>query len=200
MTAERDVRGAGEDEEADANGGRASGAQPSAGSQGGGISIGHLAGGAVASGEGATAEDRSERVGAPPGPAPGGVATPVPLPPMSPGPGAISVGTMTGGAAAAGRSAKAVDHSRQLISASPELVAAVRLLRAQLPLLAREPADGIDEVDGQLADVEGEIERSGQAERGRLERLRALLTSGSTVAGGLAAAVAVVQAIVQLLG
>ncbi|MCM2426635.1 hypothetical protein [Streptomyces sp. RKAG337] len=163
---------------------------------GGGVSVGRLSGGAVASGYRSSAEDRSERIGSPP-PDDGPAAAPA-VPP--PGPGGISVGTMTGGAVAAGREASAVDASRQLISASPELMTAVRLLRAQLPLLARTEDDGLDEVEGELADVAGEIDRTGRAERGRLERLRSLLVSGSTAAGGLASAFAVVQAIAQLLG
>ncbi|MCZ4099581.1 hypothetical protein C8250_026110 [Streptomyces sp. So13.3] len=88
----------------------------------------------------------------------------------------------------------------QLVFASPELMTAVRLLRAQLPLPARSEDDGLDEVEGELADVAGEIDRTGRAERGRLERLRSLLISGSTAAGGLASAFAVVQAIAQPLG
>ncbi|MDJ0340545.1 hypothetical protein QMK19_11040 [Streptomyces sp. H10-C2] len=163
---------------------------------GGGVSIGRLTGGAVASGHGSSAEDRSERIGSPP--ADDGPAGAPAVPP--PGAGGISVGSMTGGAVAAGRESRAVDASRQLISASPELATAVRLLRAQLPLLTRSEDDGIDELDGELADVAGEIDRTGQAERGRLERLRALLTGGSAAVGGLASAFAVVQAIVQLLG
>lgn len=163
---------------------------------GGGVSIGRMSGGAVASGYRSSAEDRSERIGSPP-PDDGPAVTPA-VP--SPRAGGVSVGSMTGGAVAAGREASAVDASRQLISASPELVTAIRLLRAQLPLLARTEDDGIDAVDGELADVAGEIDRTGQAERGRLERLRSLLVSGSTAAGGLASAFAVVQAIAQLLG
>ncbi|NEA59980.1 hypothetical protein G3I60_38950 [Streptomyces sp. SID13666] len=91
----------------------------------------------------------------------------------------------------------------QLVFASPELMTAVRLPRAQLPLPARSEDNGLDEVEGELADVAGEIDRTdrtGRAERGRLERLRSLLISGSTAAGGLASAVAVVQAIAQPLG
>ncbi|MCZ4120679.1 hypothetical protein [Streptomyces sp. H39-S7] len=163
---------------------------------GGGISIGRMSGGAAASGYQASAEDRSERIGTPP-PDDGPVAVPTVAPP---GAGGISVGTMSGGAVAAGRDSRAVDASHQLISASPELMTAVRLLRAQLPLLARTEGDRLDEVEGELAGVSGELDRTGRAERGRLERLRALLVGGSTAAGGLASALAVVQAIAQLLG
>lgn len=169
------------------------GAAPDAG---GGISVGRMSGGAVASGYRSSAEDRSARIGSPP-PDDGPAAVP-PVPP--PGAGGISVGTMTGGAVAAGRESSAVDASRQLVSASPELVTALRLLRAQLPLLARTRDDRLDEVEGELADVAGEIDRTGRAERGRLERLRSLLAGGGTAAGGLASAFAVAQAIAQLLG
>ncbi|MEU3461499.1 hypothetical protein ABZ721_16355 [Streptomyces sp. NPDC006733] len=166
----------------------------SARAAGGGISIGRMSGGAVASGHRSSAEDRSERIGTPP-PDDGPAAAPA-----APGAGGISVGSMSGGAVAAGRESRAVDASRQLIAASPELVTAVRLLRAQLPLLARTEDDHLDEVAEELADVAHEIDRTGRTERGRLERLRSLLTVGGTAAGGLASALAVVQAIAQLLG
>ncbi|MFD0382787.1 hypothetical protein ACFQ2B_11650 [Streptomyces stramineus] len=113
--------------------------------------------------------------------------------------GGIAVGEVLGGALAAGREAEAVDASRELLSVPPGLLAAVRELRGQLPLFTRAEGDGLDAVDGELAELEEEAGRTGRAERGRLERLRALLTGGTTAVGGLASAFAVVQAISQLL-
>ncbi|MFE0047826.1 hypothetical protein [Streptomyces albireticuli] len=165
--------------------------------KGGGIVIGRMTGGAAASGEKARAEDRSERVGTPAARDAG--LTPVPVPAGAPGAGGIAVGEQSGGALASGREAEAVDASRELLSLSPELLTAVRELRGQLPLLARAEGDGLDDVDGELAGLEATAVRDGRAERGRLVRLRALLTGGATAAGGLASALAVVQAITQLL-
>ncbi|MEU0940156.1 hypothetical protein [Embleya sp. NPDC005971] len=155
-----------------------------------------MTGGAVAGGYRATAEDRSERVGS----WEASAGTDVPCPSVPPSSSGVSVGTMAGGAVAAGWEARAVDASRRLISASPELVGSLEVLRSQLPLLARTQDDGIDEVAGQLAAIEGEIANGGQTERHRLERLRMLLTGGGTVAGGLASALAVVESITQMLG
>ncbi|WP_126638196.1 hypothetical protein [Embleya hyalina] len=155
-----------------------------------------MTGGAVAGGYRATAEDRSERVGSWEVPA----GTDVPPPFASPPSSGVGIGTMAGGAVAAGREAKAVDASRRMLSASPELVGSLEVLRSQLPLLVRTQDDGIDEVVGQLAAIEGQIANGGQTERHRLERLRTLLTGGGTVAGGLASALAVVQSITQMLG
>ncbi|MGA5133135.1 hypothetical protein ACPCTO_25350 [Streptomyces olivoreticuli] len=163
--------------------------------QGGGIAIGRMTGGAVASGRKARAEDRSERV-ARPAPRGDGLA---PVPQQAPGEGGIAVGELEGGALAAGPEAEAVDSTREPLPVPPALLTAVRELRGQLPLLARAEGDGLDAVDGELADLEEEAERTGRADRGRLERLRSLLTGGATVAAGLASALAVVQAISQLL-
>ncbi|MBT2384803.1 hypothetical protein [Streptomyces sp. ISL-11] len=165
------------------------------GGGGGGIVIGRMSGGAVASGRKARAEDRSERVARP---AERDAAL-VPVPSRPPGEGAIAAGEVVGGALAAGPEAEAVDSSRELLAVPPELLAAVRELRGHLPLLARTDGDGLDEVEGQLAGLEEEAAPAGRAERGRLVRLRALLGGGATAAGGLASALAVVQAISQLL-
>ncbi|MFG2224537.1 hypothetical protein [Streptomyces sp. NPDC048644] len=182
------------------DGGRRTAGEPArtGGADRGGIAIGLMTGGAVAAGERARAEDRSDRA---PAPAP---AAPAPAG-ATPPPSGIAIGTMTGGAVAAGPEAHALDASRRPVLASPELVRALAELRAELPVAAT-GSDGhgdghaIAELTDQLTLVEGGIARTQQAERGRLERLRALLTSGSTLAGGLASAVAVVQAISALLG
>ncbi|MEU5422748.1 hypothetical protein ACFY1P_27530 [Streptomyces sp. NPDC001407] len=163
--------------------------------RGGGIAIGRMTGGAVASGRQARAEDRSERVARP---APGGGAL-APVPGRAPGEGGVAVGELEGGAVAAGHGAEAVDAAREPLPVPAALLLAVRELRGQLPLLARSEDDGLDAVDEELADLEEEATRTGRADRGRLERLRSLLTGGATVAAGLASALAVVQAITQLL-
>ena len=162
---------------------------------GGGIVIGRMTGGAAASGRKARAEDRSERVARPAE----RDALLVPVPARMPGEGGIAAGEVSGGALAAGPEAEAVDASREPLPVTPELLAAVRELRGQLPLLARADGDGLDEVEGELSGLEEEAVRVGRTERGRLVRLRALLTGGATAAGGLASALAVVQAISQLL-
>ncbi|MFD8995806.1 hypothetical protein [Streptomyces abikoensis] len=160
---------------------------------GGGISIGSLSGGAVSQGDGARAEDRSDRVGERPATA---AATP---PPPAPGRGGMAVGSMSGGALAQGRDARAVDASRQLLTVTPELLAAVREMRMELSHRVRTPGDGLDEVDGELAELQAEAGLTGQARRTRLTRLRTLLTSGATAAGGLASLAAVVEAISRLV-
>ncbi|SPE57608.1 hypothetical protein SNS2_3280 [Streptomyces netropsis] len=162
----------------------------------GGVAVGRFTGGAITTGHGSRAEDRSERVGQGAERETGPVAVPQSVPED----GGVAVGEMAGGAVATGTDAEAVYASRELLSASPELLAAVRMLRQQLPLLARAEGDGLDRCDGQLAELEEEVVRTGRAERGRLVRLRALLTGGATTAGGLASAIAVVQAISGLLG
>ncbi|MFI9305221.1 hypothetical protein [Streptomyces triculaminicus] len=158
---------------------------------GGGISIGRMTGGAAASGPGAKAEDRSERTDRPAGG--GGVPAPVPVP----SDGGIAIGEMTGGAAAAGREARAVDASRRLLTVSPELLAAVRDLRLDLPRFAR--TEPLAELEEELKGLEEDARQDGRTRGGRLTRLRELLTGGATAVGALASAAAVVQAISQLL-
>lgn len=122
--------------------------------------------------------------------------------------GNITITTMHGGAVASGPGAQAVHTTHEgapLDRNTVALLESVRTLRGQLPLLARSAPgpDGVDptaELDGRLARVEEEIATTGRPDRSGLERLRAHLETGSSAAGGLAAAVAVVQAIAQLLG
>jgi hypothetical protein len=61
-------------------------------------------------------------------------------------------------------------------------------------------SDETRDVGGELDRIEGEITRTGQADRGRLERLRERLESGSTAVGALASAATVVQAVAGVLG
>ncbi|MFF1692020.1 hypothetical protein ACFVXC_00050 [Streptomyces sp. NPDC058257] len=144
---------------------------------------------------------------APPhGPDPGGTDEP-PRRVAGPASGNITITTMHGGAVASGPGAQAVHTTHDgapLGRDTAALLTAVRTLRDQLPLLAP-GAPGPDSVDpalgldGQLAQVEEEIATTGRPDQGRLERLRAHLEAGTSAAGGLASAVAVVQAIAQLL-
>ncbi|MFC5723923.1 hypothetical protein ACFP1Z_27535 [Streptomyces gamaensis] len=153
---------------------------------GGGISIGRMTGGAVASGERARAEDRSERLGAA---APG--AGPAPVPAATPGPGGIAVGELSGGAVAAGTEAEAVHSARELVDVSPELFAALRLLRGEQPAGSA--------AAGELDELTETAHRTGRVERGRLARLRAALTGGAATVEATAAGIAVAEAISHLL-
>lgn len=160
----------------------------------GGVSIGAMTGGAVAAGHGARAEDRSQRAGAPdPLPDVSGLTVPVSAP------GGVSIGAMTGGAVAAGKDSTAVDASVRLTASGRELLAAVHALRGQLPMFTRVEGNGVAEVEQELTAVGTALEQTGTAPRTRLERLRDLLRSSTTVVSGLASALAVVQAIEQFL-
>ncbi|MFF7024480.1 hypothetical protein D7231_20385 [Streptomyces klenkii] len=181
---------------------------------GGGIAIGRMTGGAVAAGERAQAEHRGtgrqnpgQNAGQNAGQDAGGSGSanerlsdnaPVSVPADVPRAGGIAVGELSGGAVAAGREARAVD-SRDALAVPPELLEAVTALRAQLPLLVRSEGDGVDAVGDELAGLEAEARRTGRTQRGRLVRLRALLTSGATAVGGLASAAAVADAAGRLL-
>ncbi|MBC2907549.1 hypothetical protein [Streptomyces cupreus] len=122
------------------------------------------------------------------------------------GQGHISIGVMTGGAAAAGPGARAVDASARTatarpsdsLDAPPELLAAVRTLREHLRTLT--PTDETAEVDEALAALEGDLDRTGRAARGQLEWLAARLNAGATALAGLASAAAVAQTLSGLLG
>lgn len=165
---------------------------------GGGISIGVLTGGAVAAGERAAAEDRSVRAGRPAPALPPADGPEAPAVPTSAA-GGISIGVMTGGAAAAGADARALDASTQpALDAPPELRAALGTLRQHLPLLTA--TDETSEIDARLADAEEEIDGTGRVRRDRLQWLRDRLDLGATAVAGLASATAVVQQITQLLG
>ncbi|MFF1451957.1 hypothetical protein ACFVYF_28015 [Streptomyces sp. NPDC058274] len=78
------------------------------------------------------------------------------------------------------------------------LLDAVRTLREHLHLLTE--AAGASELDGELAVVQGEIERTGQADPARLGRLRQRLETAAAAVAGLASTAAVVQVIAQFTG
>ncbi|MET9418227.1 hypothetical protein ABZY03_29365 [Streptomyces klenkii] len=177
---------------------------------GGGIAIGRMTGGAVAAGDRAQAEHRDtgrHNAGQNAGQDAGGGggasgrlsdSAPVSVPADVPRAGGIAVGELSGGAVAAGREARAVDL-RDALAVPPELLEAVTALRGQLPLLVRSEGDGVDAVGDELAGLEAEARRTGRTQRGRLVRLRALLSSGATAVGGLASAAAVADAAGRLL-
>lgn len=170
----------------------------------GGVRIGNMTGGAVAAGEEARAEDRSRRPAepAPPGAGvPGVPPVPAAPPPVVPPPlpGGISIGTMSGGAAAQGPRAQAVDSSvRFVVQADAEaLVASLRALRAEL--LAQPPLETAVADEQELIELENEA-RAGRGDRTRLERLRDRLELGQIAATGSAAGAAAVESIARLLG
>ncbi|WP_369248693.1 hypothetical protein [Streptomyces sp. R41] len=78
------------------------------------------------------------------------------------------------------------------------LLDAVRTLREHLRLLTE--TDATTGLDGELAVVQGEIERTGRADPARLGRLRMRLETAVAVVAGLASTAAVVQVIAQLAG
>ncbi|QQM38986.1 hypothetical protein [Streptomyces liliifuscus] len=119
--------------------------------------------------------------------------------------GGVHIGSMSGGSIATGSqgSAYSVNHT----AAEPdvrheELLGAIRALREALP--ARERSAEDTTLDGELADAEAEITRTGAAGPERLTRLltgvRGWLGSQAAAAGAIASATAVVQGIAQLLG
>jgi len=121
------------------------------------------------------------------------------------GSGSVSIGSMSGGSIATGSHGSAISVNRT--AAGPdlkhqELLKAIRELRDALPAQGRSAEDTT--LDGELADVEAEIVRSGTAAPGRLTRLlagvRGWLGSQAAAAGAVASATAVVQGIAQLLG
>ncbi|WP_406172860.1 hypothetical protein [Streptomyces sp. NBC_00996] len=78
------------------------------------------------------------------------------------------------------------------------LLDAVRTLREHLRLLTE--TDATTGLDGELAVVQGEIERTGRADPARLGRLRMRLETAAVAVAGLASTAAVVQVIAQLAG
>lgn len=156
---------------------------------------GSLRGGAVSTGTGSTAEasvpaDRAPRSGGPTAP-----------PTVMPGnraPGSIVVG-----GDAEGVSIATGDHSTARTEVTPtdgryqELLEQVRLLRAQLPLLA-DTSEGTV-VETELAEVEAQITGTGTVGPGPLRRLWERLSSGNTALGALASAVTLADMARRLL-
>ncbi|MQY16415.1 hypothetical protein SRB5_66140 [Streptomyces sp. RB5] len=158
----------------------------------GGITIGSMTGGAVAQGDEATARDEGRRQTAAP-------AGEVPANVPAPAEGGIAIGVMQGGAVAQGKGARAVDASVTVSGPDAErLLAAVRQLRREL--LDQPPSDEAEDLERDLVGVTDEVRRAGSADRSRLARLRERLEVSSMGAAIGASAVAVAQAITQLLG
>jgi len=161
----------------------------------GGVFVsGSVTGGAIAAGRDSRASDTSKGTGATP------VADlPAPVAPPATGPrgGVVVGGHVTGGAVAAGIGSEAVYDAQHVDAGHQELLAAVALLRQHLGIMT--PGPEIDAVDGELAGVEEEINRTGRAEPTRLEWLRERITTGNAALAGLASAVSVAQAIQGLL-
>ncbi|MFF6789470.1 hypothetical protein ACVW0K_004423 [Streptomyces filamentosus] len=79
-----------------------------------------------------------------------------------------------------------------------ELLRAVRRFRTDLRAVVE--TEETAALDGELAETEAEIERTGEAAPGRLARLRQSLADAGDVAGLLASGVAVGQVLGTLLG
>ncbi|WP_030754132.1 hypothetical protein [Streptomyces griseus] len=79
-----------------------------------------------------------------------------------------------------------------------ELLQAVRRFRTDLRAVVE--TERTAALDGELAETEAEIERTGEAAPGRLARLRQALADAGDVAGLLASGVAVGQVLGSLLG
>ena len=112
---------------------------------------------------------------------------------------------LSGGSIATGSHGSAYSVNRTAAEPDPrhaELLQAIRALREALP--ARERSAEDTTLDGELADAEAEITRTGSAGQERLTRLltgvRGWLGSQAAAAGAIASATAVVQGIAQLLG
>ncbi|MCX4238211.1 hypothetical protein [Streptomyces ortus] len=121
------------------------------------------------------------------------------------GSGSVHIGSMSGGSIATGSHGHATSVNHTASGAAPpyeELLRAIRVLREALPVQERSAEDRF--LDGELADAEGEIVRSGTARPERLARLlvgvRGWLGSQTAAVGAVASATAVVQGIAQLLG
>ncbi|MFE7071869.1 hypothetical protein ACFU96_17480 [Streptomyces sp. NPDC057620] len=121
------------------------------------------------------------------------------------GSGSVNIGSMSGGSIATGSHGHATSVNRTAAEAAlphEELLRAVRALREALPVGERSAEDMF--LDGELADAESEIVRTGVAPPERLTRLltgvRGWLGSQAAAAGAVASATAVVQGIAQLLG
>ncbi|MEW2565691.1 hypothetical protein [Streptomyces sp. NPDC047070] len=121
------------------------------------------------------------------------------------GSGSVNIGSMSGGSIATGSHGHATSVNRTAAEAAlphEELLRAVRALREALPVGERSAEDMF--LDGELADAEREIVRTGVAPPERLTRLltgvRGWLGSQAAATGAVASATAVVQGIAQLLG
>ncbi|MEU3791568.1 hypothetical protein [Streptomyces fructofermentans] len=121
------------------------------------------------------------------------------------GSGSVNIGSMSGGSIATGSHGSAISVNRtgaESDARHEELLRSVRELRAALTDREHHAEDIA--LDGELADVEAEIVRTGAVGQGRLVRLltgvRGWLGTRAAAVGAVASATAVVQGVAQLLG
>ncbi|GAA2626510.1 hypothetical protein [Streptomyces vastus] len=113
----------------------------------------------------------------------------------------IHIGSISGGSQAFGENGKAESVNYTAVSAEPgygELLTAVRALRTELG--QQERTTESEALGAELAEVEGEIARTGRSAPGPLTRLRDRLAAYGPAAATAASVTAVTQAITQLLG
>ncbi|MFC4470506.1 hypothetical protein ACFPH6_39455 [Streptomyces xiangluensis] len=113
----------------------------------------------------------------------------------------IHIGSISGGSQAFGDHGKAESVNYTAVSAEPgygELLTAVRALRTELGQQERTAES--EALGAELAEVEGEIARTGRSAPGPLARLRDRLAAYGPAAATAASVTAVTQAITQLLG
>ncbi|MFD9910772.1 hypothetical protein [Streptomyces sp. NPDC059063] len=111
----------------------------------------------------------------------------------------VNINAINGGSQAFGDHGRAESTNYTTVVASQEyasLLTAVRGLRRGLGQEERTPED--DALDGELADVEGEITRTGRSGGGPLRRLRDRLADYAPAATTAGAVTAVLQALAQL--
>ncbi|GAA2914218.1 hypothetical protein GCM10020221_07410 [Streptomyces thioluteus] len=149
------------------------------GSGGGNFYAGRVTGSAVAVGEGAHAEYEGD------GPSPGREVAPSapphpPMPAQPPGSGNAVVGEVDSSAVGVGKNARAV--RREHIRVPQAVLDGLERLDGQL---ARAGRTSEDELRRLIAEVLADGERERPTGRRRLERLRALLAGGVSVAGRL---------------
>ncbi|WP_051854457.1 hypothetical protein [Streptomyces sp. NRRL B-1347] len=115
----------------------------------------------------------------------------------------VSINTISGGSQAFGNEGIAVSSNvsanSTTVVASPQyadLLASVRRLRGDLERGERTADD--DVLDAELADVEGEIARTGRSASGPLARVRDRLAEYAPAATAAASVTAVLQALAQL--
>ncbi|MER5225030.1 hypothetical protein [Streptomyces flaveus] len=114
----------------------------------------------------------------------------------------IHIGSISGGSQAFGDHGKAESVNYTAVPAEPgygELLTAVRALRTELGQREERTAEG-EALGSELAEVEGEIARTGRSAQGPLTRLRDRLAAYGPAAATAASVTAVTQAITQLLG
>jgi hypothetical protein len=164
---------------------------------GGGVTVGgSLTGGAVATGRQARAKD-SSRIAGPSSPDSLEPVSPYAPPPTAP-PGGLAVGHhMTGGAVATGPGSEAEFSAVRIEPRYAELLAAIDTLSSHLPLLTRSPEG--DALAGTLHEARQDITTTGRVPRVRLHRLREQLTTSNAALAALTSAVAVAEAVRELV-